>query len=582
MKMRSAWILFSLLAMWQQAPQSAQARQRPQAAQQPRVPQGPQRPAPRPAQEFRISGIVQDAVSGSPVEGADVLIESSGPPGQEKADSVETSADGHFVFEHLPAGKYALSARCRGYAPQKYQQHEGFTTAIAVGAQLDSENIVFPIFPEAVIAGQVTDESGEAVRRAEVMLYEEMRVDGRISVRRHIENAIGQHLTDDQGRYRFGELQKGRYYVAVSAHPWYAQNITDASITGRVATDSSRPFTRLDAMVEENESLDVVYPLTFYAGTTDSARASTISLEPGEMVTADVSIAAVPALHLQLTAPGLDLSQSTNVSVMQSAFGLPAEFANTIVAWHGDGSAVIVGVPPGEIRINAQQSNGNGKMALLFNETLTASQGMEINLNHQARGVPVSGIVKLAAGANLPPRSILFLRDPQTGGSWRATIGPDGGFDFGDFPTPGRYALSFGGASNWYVRAVQAEGASVSGRLLDLQTADPVRLTVELSQGLGRVEGVALRDAKGAGGVMIFLVSKDPRGSASVVGRAQSDSDGTFEISDVPPGDYSILAVQNGWDDDWADAELLQSWLSGGAAVTVAPNGKPRVQVNVQ
>jgi hypothetical protein len=112
-------------------------------------------------------------------------------------------------------------------------------------------------------------------------------------------------------------------------------------------------------------------------------------------------------------------------------------------------------------------------------------------------------------------------------------------------------------------------------------------LTVELSEGLGRIEGVALRDGKGVGGAMIVLVSKelvsqDVAGGASVVRRDQSDSDGTFAMANVPPGEYTVLAIENGWDQDWGDPELLQGWLSGGAAVKVAPNGKPRVQVNVQ
>jgi hypothetical protein len=567
---RSAWILFSLLAMWQQGPR-------------PSVPAA----APASASEFRISGIVQDAASDLPLEGAQVWIEPSGSDAQEYGDSATTSAGGHFAFEHVPAGKYVLTAKRHGYAPQKYEQHEGFSTAMAVGPQLDSEHIVFPLFPEAVIAGQVIDEFGEPVRRAGVMLYVEDRTDGRTGIHQQDESRLENHRTDDQGRYRFGELAKGRYYVAVSARPWYAQNITAQTMAGAPAPDPNLPISGFQQVVEQNESLDVVYPLTFYAGTTDSARASTISLEPGEMVTADVSLAAVPALHLRLTAPGLALSQPINVSVGLSAFGLPAAFAETPQAWQDHDSIAIVGVPPGEIHINAQ-SGGYSKTPLLFNETLNASQGMEINLNHQARGVPVSGIAKIPKGAHLPVRS-LFLREVETGRFSQAQIKPDGSFDFGDSVIPGKYvpALSFAGLSNWYVSEIQADGAEVSGRIVDLQAVNPIRLTVGLSDSVGRVEGVALKEGKGTGGAMVLLVSKelfsnDVAGKGSVVDRAQSDSDGSFAFADAPPGEYAVVAIQNGWDEDWGDPSVLQGWLAGGAAVRVAPNGKRSVRVNVQ
>jgi hypothetical protein len=95
-----------------------------------------------------------------------------------------------------------------------------------------------------------------------------------------------------------------------------------AVITWRCRSGPQSLAHRLPALVEQTESPDVVYPSPFHPGMTDSVRASTICLEPGEMATADVALAA--ALHLRLTAPGLGLSQPINVSVSQSAFGLPA------------------------------------------------------------------------------------------------------------------------------------------------------------------------------------------------------------------------------------------------------------------
>jgi hypothetical protein len=184
------------------------------------------------------------------------------------------------------------------------------------------------------------------------------------------------------------------------------------------------------------------------------------------------------------------------------------------------------------------------------------------------------------------------LRNVGTGPSATALLKPDGHFDFGNENEvyPGGYVpdlFSPAAGSNWYVSGILATGAKVSGSVVDLQTLDPVVLTIEISGGSGRVEGVALRDNKGFGGAMVLLISnelasKGVAGSISVVGRDQSDSDGTFAIANVPPGEYTVVAVQNGWDQEWGNPATLQRWLSGGEAARVVANGGPRVRVNVQ
>jgi len=42
------------------------------------------------------------------------------------------------------------------------------------------------------------------------------------------------------------------------------------------------------------------------------------------------------------------------------------------------------------------------------------------------------------------------------------------------------------------------------------------------------------------------------------------------------------VAIENGWDLEWADPEVLQKYLTGGESVQIAPNGKTEVKVKVQ
>ena len=51
---------------------------------------------------------------------------------------------------------------------------------------------------------------------------------------------------------------------------------------------------------DEEAKLDKVYPLTFYDGALTSADATAIELQAGASVTADITLRAVPAVHLRL------------------------------------------------------------------------------------------------------------------------------------------------------------------------------------------------------------------------------------------------------------------------------------------
>src|SRR5262249_4124178 len=118
---------------------------------------------------FQISGTLLDANSGQVIIHARVAI----APVTKRNDltTVITGEDGGFSFSNLMPGKYGLTAQARGYLFQSFNQHDGFSSSIAVGAGLDSSNLIFRLPPEGMISGAVIDEGGEPVRDAQVTLY---------------------------------------------------------------------------------------------------------------------------------------------------------------------------------------------------------------------------------------------------------------------------------------------------------------------------------------------------------------------------------------------------------------------------
>ena len=96
------------------------------------------------------------------------------------------------------------------------------------------------------------------------------------------------------------------------------------------------------------------------------------------------------------------------------------------------------------------------------------------------------------------------------------------------------------------VKTIEATGAKVTGHSIEIANATPVRLIVTLSQGLGQVAGIALREARPLAGALIVLVPEHPENNAPLFRRDQSDSDGTFSLPNVLPGKYTVVAIEDG------------------------------------
>ncbi len=81
---------------------------------------------------------------------------------------------------------------------------------------------------------------------------------------------------------------------------------------------------------------------------------------------------------------------------------------------------------------------------------------------------------------------------------------------------------------------------------------------------------------------MIVLVPEDAANNAPLFRRDQSDSDGTFTLATILPGKYTVLAIENGWELEWANPTVLKPYLPSGEVVNVTANGKYQAKVKVQ
>jgi len=526
---------------------------------------------------FRISGRVIDAVTGQPLASAVVAIDSSNPPNSPNPpDSTRvevTAADGSFVFAGVLPGKYVLSAHHRGYIAQTYQQHESFTTAIVVGPGVESENLIFGLRPSASISGEIADESDDPIRHADMMLFHQTFTGGK---RRTV--LIQRTATDDEGHYRFGHLIPGTYFVGVAAQPWYAQH----NVRHRVKQESQDLEERgLQPVTEQNQNLDVVYPVSFFANASDLAGAAAITLRSGDTGIADFRMRPVPALHLLVKTSVADPGQSEQVQVLQSlaedsAVPIPVGFTQV-----APGLVEVTGVPPGRLNLGVNTSHGNEWTRR--SQSVQVSNDAEIDGTQYGSSVVVSGIVKMEDASPLLQPARVLLRSLSNGQAFNTAVSAAGEFSFKNNPVEtGNYELMIIEPQALFIRNLTSSGAKTSGRSFQIATAQDVNVTITAARGTAKITGIALKNDKPAPGAMIVLAPLDLKSNPALFRRDQADSDGTFALNVVVPGRYTLMAIEDGWDLEWADPEVLQKYIAGGESVQIAANGKMEVKVKVK
>ena len=81
---------------------------------------------------------------------------------------------------------------------------------------------------------------------------------------------------------------------------------------------------------------------------------------------------------------------------------------------------------------------------------------------------------------------------------------------------------------------------------------------------------------------MVLLAPEDPKNNEILFRRDQSDSDGTFDLANVFPGRYRLLAIENGWELEWANPAVLQAFLAKSVPLEVKSGDHLKQTVEVQ
>src|SRR5580704_9925073 len=202
-----------------------------------------------------IAGAVLSANTGEPLKKAHVDLHRRGDESDEHPFIASSDASGHFSIDKIPAGRYDLRVGRTNYLDTQYGQDQpdkpGAILSLAPGQKIT--DLLFRLHRTAVITGRILDEDGEPVRGAAVTAVAHTTVRGKI----RLEPSESEN-TNDLGTYRIFDLAPGHYSILANPPrmpPW-----------------------------REPVEQDVYLP-TYYPGTTDSARASTLEVKSGDELT---------------------------------------------------------------------------------------------------------------------------------------------------------------------------------------------------------------------------------------------------------------------------------------------------------
>lgn len=531
---------------------------------------------PSKAPAFHITGTVVNSVTHSSVPRCKMTATPTGRPGSSQAptfDSFETDESGHFDVPVDSAGAWRLTAHARGYIVQSLDEHEGYSSAVVLTPESPTQDVVFPLTPNSSIFGTVLDEANEPIRQARVTLQS---VAPRDSDNGQPTAAVrGQALTDDRGRYELPNLPPGDYRVSVQATPWYAAGIPPSnSQSGSASADSS---------------LDVIYQTTWFPGATDPASAATITLRGGESSETDFHLIPIPAIHLHLSVPAsqegqLRFPQITPVTSAGGAMGGMPSMMST-----AQGQIDTGGLSPGLYKVNWSDSSGHSTLI-----QVTPNSPRSMDVSSSSAGVHVTLQIDGAALGGAEQITFIDVSNPENvfTASGAVSFGRGGrrgnqqargqGSELSVDLLPGRYSVHLAGNPDTYLASISATGAEVAGRTVTVH--GDASLLLHVTSGRSMISGFVQYQGKPSVGAEVLLIPAtfgEPE-SITTVHRNQTNTDGSYQLSEVIPGQYIFIAIDHGWQVNWNDPLTLRGYLLHGVPLDLKSGANIKQEIAAQ
>ena len=532
------------------------------------------------AASYPIRGTVVNSVTGEPIRGALVQIYAN------RQRSALTGADGSFQFADVPAGTVNLNVQKPGFFTAQAIQSPRAQASFAISGP-DQPPVVLKLIPEGVISGQVSGDGGEPVEHSSVRILAE-RIENGKKMRALLKGAT----TDEQGEYRIADLQPGKYFVFVAASnslQAFPAPPTQQSVRGYVGT--------------------------FYPNGNDFATASAVEVAAGQHAEINFNLRSQLFHRISGTVsgyprgtPGINL-QVTDAAGQQTQAGFRFDQAS--------GTFRTFWLPAGTYTLTAEMRNPESGQVYFAAQNLNlASDIADVHLQlAPGLNIPVRFQVERTRsdtpttqtqtffvggrGRGARPRQQVQVNVPA-----RVVLMPEGGvpsppermaqpgegedsLEVVDVP-PGVYAVQVFPIGPYYVQAARSGGVNLLEQNLTVapgSSVDPIEIV--LRDDFARLEGSVTADAGNDSATVIAIPEggqPQMRGvdlSRPVPSVDPSHAAAVFEMGQLAPGNYKILAVDRPDDFEYGNPEVLRKYLSKAREISLVANQQAKIELEL-
>jgi hypothetical protein len=250
-----------------------------------------------------------------------------------------------------------------------------------------------------------------------------------------------------------------------------------------------------------------------------------------------------------------------------------------------DGSFAIANVPPGHYTAIAR-SGGRGEDPRIGTQAVTVAgdnvTGISIALQP---GVSLAGYITVESSGTPSPVDYSGFRvdapdvdplpfvggGPNTSGS-RAE--KNGAFQINGL-LPGRHYIRVNGQGSWSLQSVSVAGRDVTDEPVDLKSGQNVdSVSIVLTDRSTQVTGT-VRDAEGnpVQQITVIAFSADQQywhSQSRQIQAVRVDQSGVFHLRGLPPGDYSVAAVDDAEEGEWFDPSYLEGIRTGAKRLSLS------------
>jgi protocatechuate 3,4-dioxygenase beta subunit len=499
--------------------------------------------------------------------------------------TVITGADGTFRIEGIIPGRYRLFAERTGLLEK--QKHGAETTGrlLTLTAGQELKDLQIRLQAAAVLRGRVTDEDGDPMANAQVMVLRQTFSTGRSRWEQ-----AGSERSNDLGEYRVASLPPGNYYISVSPPPDF-KSLIEAS--GKAA-DANLP-----------KPAQSSYQPTYYPGTTDRSQAAPLQLHAGDDFPLNFSLTPGPSLSIRGSV--VNLPPRSSASIM-----LQSRDLNTVLSgaeMHKDGSFIIRDVAPGTYTLVASIENSSVPMMARQSLQVGSNSVEGVRLAPQTGGW-IRGRLRLESksSARLDPGQFFLVLHPADGDedalnmflggagfSALTRVAPDGTFEWKNVPGGTYYVQLAGdagvaattadvasGDAGWFLKSAASDGRDVADSGINVG-GGAVALDLIASAGGAVIDGI-VADHKGvpvANAVIVAVPEPRLRGRVDRYRKTVSDQSGHFTLRGIPPGDYTLFSWESVEGEAYYDPEFLRSAQAQGIALRAAEGDHKSLRLEI-